>query len=234
MRYISSKATVAAEVFFTDQFREYLISLGDDHDPDDAVFPDYINSSGEQQLSTALVELMEEAGIDRQPYVRELKKGQKDVRTKGRTRYKKRPYSTRHTISGRISDKFGLDVSQKILNQRDMRSTFRYAKPQRSTMKKVAVHLSGKVVGSVGMFKQEQEKQAGRDKNIALGKARRARRLEEEAREVEKDPVYKANQKLVLASLAAGMNSLPTMPESVKVIPNKKTRARKRIPVPKD
>ena len=54
MRYISSKATVAAEMFFTDQFREYLISLGDDHDPEDPVFPSYIHPSGEQRLSEAL------------------------------------------------------------------------------------------------------------------------------------------------------------------------------------
>ena len=200
MRYVTSKANVPAEIFFTDQFYEYLTSIEGPHDPDSPVFPTYYpKAQGEHTLSGALVTLLEESGIDRMPMVHELEEGQVDIRRRKRTRYKKRPYSTRHTIFGKLSDKFGPEVVQKQLSQRDMRSTMRYAKPQRSTMKEVAKHLTGKVVGSVSFFKQEQEKQAAIEKARAF---RQARRQGSETT-IESDPVVRSALEAFVQTLVA-------------------------------
>jgi integrase len=206
MRYNTSKGNVDAEEFLTDQFYEYLVSLGTDHDPEEGVLPTYYAAGGEQKLSVALVELMEEAGIDRKPFKRELEEGKTDLRHRKRTKYKKRPYSARHTVHGRLSDTFSIEVTSKVLNHRNVRTTMTYAKPQRSTMKAAAKHLSTKVVGSVSLFKEEQAKHAAAEAEKKRQAEEQARQLLEQARQLAAAVAYSDGCRTVIP-ISVGQHS---------------------------
>jgi uncharacterized protein (DUF1501 family) len=81
-----------------------------------------------------------------------------------------------------------------------------YAKPQRSTMKAAAKHLSTKVVGSVSLFKEEQAKHAAAEAEKKRQAEEQARQLLEQARQLAAAVAYSDGCRTVIP-ISVGQHS---------------------------